>query len=94
VTSLLEAVPDDPSEVAASSELARGELGSTEPGRLRIVFSATSDEAEWDSQIAEMISSGHAGPDDEFMCIGWMLRPRRAWYRTRIPLYDSEREFQ
>jgi hypothetical protein len=48
------------------------ELGSTEPQRLRIVFSATSDEADWASQIADLISSGRANSDDEFMRIGWM----------------------
>jgi hypothetical protein len=39
---------------------------------LRIVFSATSDQADWDGQIAAMISSGQASTDDEFMRIGWM----------------------
>jgi hypothetical protein len=48
------------------------ELGSTEPRRLRIVFSATSDPADWDSQIAEMIRSGQASAADEFMRIGWI----------------------
>jgi hypothetical protein len=48
------------------------ELGTTVPRRLRIVFSATSDEADWDSQIAAMIRKGQASPEDEFMRIGWM----------------------
>jgi hypothetical protein len=48
------------------------ELVSTEPRRLRIVFSATSDEADWDSQIAELIGSGQASAQDEFMRIGWV----------------------
>jgi DNA-binding transcriptional regulator/RsmH inhibitor MraZ len=47
------------------------ELGSTEPRRLQIVFSTTSDEADWDSQIADLISSGHASAADEFLRIGW-----------------------
>jgi|SRR4051794_6851342 hypothetical protein len=48
------------------------EAANDGPQRLRIVFSMTSDPADWDSQIAEMISSGQASPDDEFMQIGWV----------------------
>jgi hypothetical protein len=40
--------------------------------RVRIVFSMTSDPADWDSQIADLISSGQASAEDEFMRIGWM----------------------
>jgi hypothetical protein len=29
-----------------------------------------SDEADWDSQIAEMINSGQASGDDDFMRVG------------------------
>jgi hypothetical protein len=39
---------------------------------LRIVWSNTSDPAEWDQRIAAMIASGQASPDDEFMRIGWL----------------------
>ena len=42
------------------------------PPRVRIVWSDTSDEAEWDRQIAEMIDSGEASPSDEFMRVGWL----------------------
>jgi hypothetical protein len=48
------------------------EAANDGPQRLHLVFSATSDPADWDSQIADMISSGQASPDDEFMRIGWM----------------------
>jgi hypothetical protein len=34
------------------------EAANDGPQRLRIVFSMTSDEADWDSQIAAMISNG------------------------------------
>jgi hypothetical protein len=39
---------------------------------VRIVWSDTSDPAEWDRRISEMIASGRASPSDEFMRIGWM----------------------
>jgi hypothetical protein len=39
---------------------------------LRIVWSRTSDPAEWDRRIAEMIASGEAEAGDEFMRIGWI----------------------
>jgi hypothetical protein len=42
------------------------------PRPVRIVWSNTSDPAEWDRRIAEMIASGRASPSDEFMRIGWM----------------------
>jgi hypothetical protein len=48
------------------------EAANDGPQRLRIVFSMTSDEADCDSQIAQMIRSGRASADDEFMRIGWM----------------------
>jgi hypothetical protein len=48
------------------------EAANDGPQRLRIVFSATSDEAEWDRQIAEMIRSGQARAGDKFMRIAWM----------------------
>jgi hypothetical protein len=48
------------------------EAANDGPQRLRIVFSATSDEADWDNQIADMIRSGQASADDECMRIGWM----------------------
>jgi hypothetical protein len=48
------------------------EAANDGPQRLRIVFSATSDEPDWDSQIAEVISSGRASADDEFMRVGWI----------------------
>jgi hypothetical protein len=54
------------------------EAANDGPQRLRIVFSTTSDEADWDSQIAEMISSGQAGAEDEFMRIGWMAETSQA----------------
>ena len=40
--------------------------------KVRIVWSNTSDEREWDQQIAEMIASGEASPSDEFMRVGWL----------------------
>ena len=48
------------------------EAANDGPQRIRIVFSMNSDEADWDCQIAEMIRSGRASADDEFMRIGWM----------------------
>jgi hypothetical protein len=61
------------------------ELGSTEPRRLRIVFSVTSDEADWDHQIADMISSGQASAEDEFMRIGWLPECRRGAHQQNGP---------
>jgi hypothetical protein len=48
------------------------EAANDEGRRLRFVFSATSDEADWDRKIAGMVRSGQASADDEFMRIGWM----------------------
>jgi len=48
------------------------EVAAGEHRPVRIVWSNTSDSAEWDRQIAEMIDSGAASPNDEFMCIGWL----------------------
>ena len=42
--------------------------------RLQIVFSATSDPAEWDRAIADLIASGRAEPDDDFLRIGWLAQ--------------------
>ena len=39
---------------------------------VRLVWSNTSDPAEWSRRIAEMIANGEASPDDEFVQIGWM----------------------
>jgi hypothetical protein len=41
--------------------------------RVRLVFSTTSNEAEWDREIAVMITSGWASKDDQFVGIGWMV---------------------
>ncbi len=43
------------------------------PRQVRVVWSNTSDPAEWERQIAEMIASGSARPSDAFMRIGWLL---------------------
>jgi hypothetical protein len=40
------------------------------------VFSVTSEEADWDGQIADLIRSGKASVEDEFMRIGWMPENR------------------
>jgi hypothetical protein len=58
---------------AIEQRLRKLEAANDGPQRLHIVFSMTSDEADWAAQIADMIRSGHAGPDDEFMRIGWMV---------------------
>jgi hypothetical protein len=55
---------------------------------MRIVWSKTSDPAEWDQQIAEMIASGEANASDEFMRIAWlppMEPPSREWYGGSKP---------
>ena len=57
---------------AIEHRLRKLEAANDGPRRVRIVFSATSDEADWDTQIAEMIRSGQASADDEFMRIGWL----------------------
>jgi hypothetical protein len=40
--------------------------------KVRIVWSNTSDPAEWDQQIARMITRGEARATDEFIRVGWM----------------------
>jgi hypothetical protein len=60
---------------AIEQRLRKLEAANDGPQRLRIVFSMTSDEAEWNGQIADMITSGQASADDEFMRIGWMAEP-------------------
>jgi hypothetical protein len=57
---------------AIEQRLRKLEAANDGPQRLRIVFSMTSDPADWDSQIADLISSGQASADDEFMRLGWM----------------------
>jgi len=39
---------------------------------VRLVFSSTSDEAEWERAIAALIASGRASRDDRFVRIGWI----------------------
>jgi hypothetical protein len=48
------------------------EAAAGEHRPVRIVWSKTSDPADWDRQIAEMVSSGRASPSDEFMRVGWL----------------------
>ena len=50
-----------------TTRLRRLEAATSGPRQVRIVWSNTSDEREWDQQIAEMIASGRAQPTDEFM---------------------------
>ena len=38
---------------------------------LHIVWSNTSDRAEWQRKRAELIASGKADPGDDFLCVGW-----------------------
>ncbi len=48
-------------------------LEAAAPSRpTRIVWSDTSDPAEWDRLIAELIALGEAKPSDEFLRVGWM----------------------
>jgi hypothetical protein len=42
------------------------------PPRVRMVWSNSSDADEWDRRIADMIASGKARPEDEFLRIGWL----------------------
>jgi hypothetical protein len=56
-----------------TTRLRRLEAAMSGPRQVRIVWSNTSDPAEWDRQIAEMIASGRASPSDEFMRVGWLL---------------------
>ena len=55
-----------------TTRLRRLEAASSGPQKVRIVWSTTSDEREWDQQIAEMIASGEASPSDAFMRVGWL----------------------
>ena len=69
-----------------TTRLRRLEAATSGPRKVRIVWSNTSDEREWDRQIAEMIDSGAASPNDEFMCIGWLPPqepPSREWYGSK-----------
>jgi hypothetical protein len=54
------------------SRLRKLEAAASGPRKVRIVWSQTSDEREWDQQIAEMIDSGRARADDKFMRVGWL----------------------
>ena len=62
-----------------TTRLRRLEAATSGPRKVRIVWSNTSDEREWDQQIAEMIDNGRARAGDEFLRIGW-----------KLPLVDSE----
>ena len=55
-----------------TTRLRRLEAATSRPRQVRIVWSNTSDEREWDQQIAEMIASGEAQDTDEFMRVGWL----------------------
>ena len=55
-----------------TTRLRRLEAATSGPRKVRIVWSNTSDEREWDQQIAEMIARGDANVSDEFMRVGWM----------------------
>ncbi len=55
-----------------TTRLRKLEAATSGPRQVRFVWSNTSDEREWDQQIAEMIASGEAQATDEFMRIGWM----------------------
>ncbi len=47
-------------------------LEAAAPSRpVRMVWSDTSDGAEWDRKIAELIADGQAKATDEFLRIGW-----------------------
>ena len=48
------------------------EVAASGPPLVRIVRSDTSDAAEWDRRIAQMIDSGRARAADDFIRIGWM----------------------
>ena len=54
------------------ARLRKLEAAAGEQRPVRIVWSNTSDEHEWDHQIAEMIASGEAQATDEFMRVGWL----------------------
>ena len=55
-----------------TTRLRKLEAAASGPRQVRFVWSNTSDEREWDQQIAEMIASGEAQATDEFIRIGWM----------------------
>jgi hypothetical protein len=57
---------------AIEQRLRKLEVATSGPPKLWIVWSNTSDPAEWDERIAEMLASGRASPSDEFMRIGWV----------------------
>ena len=48
------------------------EAAASGPRQVRIVWSNTSDEREWDRKIAEMIANGEAQATNEFMRVGWL----------------------
>ena len=54
------------------ARLRKLEAAAGEQRPVRIVWSNTSDEHEWDRLIAEMIARGEAQATDEFMRVGWM----------------------
>jgi hypothetical protein len=58
---------------AIDQRLRKLEAEKSAERRLHIVWSNTSDPAEWGRLIAERIARGDASPDDEFMRIGWLL---------------------
>ena len=55
-----------------TTRLRRLETATSRPRQVRIVWSSTSDKRECDRKKAQMIASGEASPNDEFMCIGWL----------------------
>jgi hypothetical protein len=55
-----------------TTRLRRLEAATSGPRQVRIAWSNTSDERQWDQQIAEMIASGEARATDEFLRIGWL----------------------
>ena len=57
--------------------------------RVRMVWSNTSDAAEWDRKIAEMLAAGEASPNDEFMRIGWLTLHSRPASGSCIYLAQS-----
>jgi hypothetical protein len=38
---------------------------------LHIIWSNTSDRADWNRKRAELIASGKADAGDDFLCVGW-----------------------
>jgi hypothetical protein len=47
------------------------------PTALHIVWSNTSDRAEWQRKRAELIASGKADPGDDFMYVRWRGRTNK-----------------